>query len=361
MIRSFGTFDEKFYETSKKSSLCKKFIYTYCFFHALILERRKYGPLGWNIPYEFSFGDLGISLNQMKLFLNDYNELQWEAMWYMVAEANYGGRVTDPADRILIRVIFTNLCNSNILNNDYNFNDLKEYPLPIDMKYPDILKYIGSSVPSEDKPEVFGLHTNADITYAINETNSLLGTVLLTLPRQASSKDGTSIEDQVKEKAEQVKNKIPKQFNLESVREKYPILHNECLNSVLHQEIMRYNNLISKVVFYMSAVIDAINGDSVMTSELEAILLKLYDNKTPLQIEKIAYPSLKPFSSWVNDLVEKLNFVKKWIDEGIPKSFWISGFFFTQSFLTGVLQNYARKVSFICLINTTIILFLKFF
>lgn len=344
MLRSFGTFDEKFYESSKKSGLCKKFIYTYCFFHALILERRKYGPLGWNIPYEFSFGDLGISLNQMKLFLNDYNELQWEAMWYMVAEANYGGRVTDPADRILIRVIFTNLCNSNILNSDYNFNDLKEYPLPIDMKYPDILKYIGSSVPTEDKPEVFGLHTNADITYAINETNSLLGTVLLTLPRQASSKDGTSIEDQVKEKAEQVKHKIPKQFNLESVREKYPILHNQSLNSVLHQEIMRYNNLISKVVFYMSAVIDAINGDSVMTSELEAILMKLYDNKTPLQIERIAYPSLKPFSSWVNDLVDKLNFIQKWIDEGIPKSFWISGFFFTQSFLTGVLQNYARKV-----------------
>jgi len=37
--------------------------------------------------------------------LKDFDEIPWETLTYSIAEANYGGRVTDPMDRRLIKVI----------------------------------------------------------------------------------------------------------------------------------------------------------------------------------------------------------------------------------------------------------------
>jgi dynein heavy chain len=80
-----------------------------------------------------------------------------------------------------------------------------------------------------------------------------------------------------------------------------------------------------------------------MSADLEKAGKSLFYGKVPDKWLDASYPSLKPLSSYVSDFLQKLQFLKLWLDGKSPPAYWISGFYFTQAFLTGTLQNHARR------------------
>jgi len=83
-----------------------------------------------------------------------------------------------------------------------------------------------------------------------------------------------------------------------------------------------------------------------MTPELDAVGQAFLANKVPAMWMKASYPSLKPLSGYVLDLLKRLKLFNDWIKNGPPVLFWISGIFFTQAFFTGLMQNFARKTKY---------------
>ena len=53
----------------------KSLLFSLVYFHAVVVERRKFGPQGWNRSYPFNTGDLTISVNVLYNYLEANNKV----------------------------------------------------------------------------------------------------------------------------------------------------------------------------------------------------------------------------------------------------------------------------------------------
>ncbi|KAF5829736.1 dynein heavy chain and region D6 of dynein motor-domain-containing protein [Dunaliella salina] len=325
LLRSYNRFTDSYLMNCSKPSEWRALSFGLCLYHAVIQDRRKFGPLGWNIRYDFTDGDLNVSLAQMKEYLDLYDEIPFKVLRFLITEINYGGRVTDDKDRRLMNNLVNNFVGPDVVHPGYKFSPSGVYYTPDCTTVKDYQAHI-SAYPMVPRPEIFGLHDNADITCDQNETYNMFATVLSLQPRESSGQ-GQSQEEVIAIRAQQILDKLPRRFDVE-------------------EECHRYNGLLAVMDRSLHETVKAVKGLVVMSPELEAVTRSMYDNQVPDMWAAKAYPSLKPLSSWVNDLLDRCRFIQTWVDQGTPSVYWIPGFFFPQAFLTGTLQNYARKHSY---------------
>ncbi|TPP64769.1 Dynein heavy chain 5 axonemal [Fasciola gigantica] len=322
----------------------KPMMFAVTFLHTTVQERRQYGPLGWNIPYEFNTADLNASLQFVQNHLDDLDAkktIEWKCVRYMLGEIQYGGRVTDDFDQRLLNTYCQSWFHEGLFSPDFRF--ATGFPVPQFTKLSEILTWI-NELPNTDTPNIFGLHENANISYQSKKAKQILDCILNIQPKDASAGEGGGTrEDVVRQMAEDMLDKLPPDYVAFEVTERLNQMGAlQPMNIFLRQELERIQRLLSTVRVCLTDLKLAIDGTIVMSESLREALDCMYDARIPASWTKLSWDS-STLGFWFTELIERNHQFSDWLRNGRPICFWMTGFFNQQSFLTAIRQEVTRN------------------
>ncbi|KAF6274521.1 dynein axonemal heavy chain 14 [Rhinolophus ferrumequinum] len=403
-----GVVTEEIFEKPECGPWWKKLLFSLCFFNALINERKIYGVLGWNIDYQFSSSDLEVAIKVMENTLTMQSSVPWQTLRYLIGEVIYGGQVTDDCDRRCLNTLLYQFCNPEVLKDDFSFSTEEIcQPVPESASIKDYIHII-QSLPDDDPPELLGLHPEATRGCREIQGQSLIDNLIALQPRTIPTSVMISGEQSNDELVMEVLSNMLKRLPLSVEKEECartqgtlkcimsspvweslykglkgydPLIHCVLL-TFLKQEMERFDKLLFVIHESLKDLQLAIKGQLIFTQELEEMYDSFLQTRVPALWQKYAYKSCRPLSSWVNDLIQRLNFFNTWAKmaytaihrrymvlttawkhpvpspsptpkhpsdensdffEGFPTRYWLPAFFFPQAFLTAVLQDYGQS------------------
>ena len=327
----------------------KSLIYVLAFFHAVIQERRKFGKIGWNVTYAFNESDFRISFRLISLYLKKAQEnsgegIPWETLRYLIGEAMYGGRVTDDFDRVTITCILDEYFGDFIFdkNQKYYFSTVGyDYEVPEPTTLDGYLESI-MEIPLNNAPEVFGLHSNAEISYFNNATKSIWTNLIAMQVSSSSGSGGLDKEEHIGNVTEGILEQLPEILDLYKVRKKFE--NPSPTQTVLLQELERFNKLLDKMFETLSNLKRALKGEIGMSQELDDLSASLFNGYLPSAWRTLCPQTEKNLVNWLDHLKRRDAQYKIWEDKKEePNAIWLSGLHIPESFLTALVQTTCRR------------------
>ncbi|XP_026986875.1 dynein axonemal heavy chain 9 [Sagmatias obliquidens] len=339
--KALDNFTQDTLELCSRETEFKSILFALCYFHAVVAERRKFGPQGWNRSYPFNTGDLTISVNVLYNFLEANVRVPYDDLRYLFGEIMYGGHITDEWDRRLCRTYLEEFIKPEMLEGELSL--APGFPLPGNMDYNAYHQYIDAELPPES-PHLYGLHPNAEIGFLTQTSEKLFRTVLELQPRDSQAGDGagSAREEKVKAALEEILERVTDEFNIPELmakaEERTPYV------VVALQECKRMNVLTREIQRSLRELDLGLKGELTMTSDMENLQDALYLDTVPEPWARRAYPSTAGLAAWFLDLLNRIRELEAWTgDFTMPPTVWLTGFFNPQSFLTAIMQSTARK------------------
>eukprot|EP00471_Norrisiella_sphaerica_P010953 CAMPEP_0184498660 /NCGR_PEP_ID=MMETSP0113_2-20130426/39505_1 /TAXON_ID=91329 /ORGANISM="Norrisiella sphaerica, Strain BC52" /LENGTH=4666 /DNA_ID=CAMNT_0026886275 /DNA_START=34 /DNA_END=14034 /DNA_ORIENTATION=- len=354
--RAFATFEKEEFEY--KDGKVKMILFALCHFHAVIIERCKFGPKGWNRSYPFNTGDLENSGQVLSNYLergSGGDKIPWSDLRYIFGEILYGGHITDDWDRRLNMTYMRFYFRAELLDGMELFPFSESYPdekfpSPEPLPYDEYFTYIDEYLKVES-PVAYGMHPNAEIAVRTLEGENLFKVVQELQPRGSDDSDESGGQEAKEEEnpvrallnaiLERVK---PIQFDTEDIATRIGSEERGPYQNVFLQECDRMNVLRNEIKDSLEELELGMKGELQMSDRMEELAQSLELNRVPSGWVAKAYPSLRKLAEWLDNLMERAEQLQKWTDEptAIPVVTDLSLCFNPQSFLTSIMQVTAQ-------------------
>jgi dynein heavy chain, axonemal len=161
--------------------------------------------------------------------------------------------------------------------------------------YKSYTEYI-DSLPLNPSPQVFGIHENASIACANTEAFQIFDICQSLQRNSATGAKENVLEQTVESTASTLYAKVQTRgtYDIEAVQLSYPVVYEESMNTVLIQECIRYNKLVSVILGSLPQLLKALKGSVAMTAELEATANRYSDCEDIMSIGLYRCPALIP-------------------------------------------------------------------
>ncbi|NXF04124.1 DYH10 protein, partial [Smithornis capensis] len=328
----------------------KSLVYVLAFFHAVVQERRKFGKVGWNVPYDFNESDFQVCMEILNTYLtkafeqND-DQIPWSSLKYLIGEVMYGGRAIDSFDRRILTVYMDEYLGDFLFDTFQVFhfykNDKVDYKIPEGTVKDDFVEAI-EALPLSNPPEALGLHANAEIGYYMQAVRGMWTHLLELQPRTGETGTGISRDEYIANVAKDIENKLPQVFDLDQIRRRLGT-NISPTTVVLLQELERFNKLIVRMGKSLVELQRALAGEVGMSSELDEVAQALFNGQIPGIWRRLAPDTLKTLGNWIIFFRDRYNQYSSWVNEREPEVMWLSGLHIPESYLMALVQATCRK------------------
>lgn len=351
--RAFASLSKETFDECEPKT--KSILFGLCHFHAVLLERKQFGPMGYNMMYPFGAGDLRDSAVVLSNYMDTSGggKIPWADLRYIFGEIMYGGHIVNDFDRKMCNSYLDFFMKDELLDETemFPYNDEEKalsFMTPAATTYDKYLEHVDQTL-TQDTPIAFGLHPNAEIDFRTTQSNRILATVLDLQDRVETSGEGLMSPDEIVGIAvnDILERFGEKKFDVDDLIRSLSD-GGESPNpyqNVFIQEMQVMNNLLTEMVRSLKELLLGFAGELTMSDAMDALKGAIYLDRVPATWSKRSWPSMRGLVSWSVDFNFRLTQLEEWQNNpiDIPKVTWLSGLYNPQSFLTAICQITAQK------------------